>query len=583
MTRLSPTVKRRLQASLENLTAREAGRLYAIYALEADKKDIPVRDYPPVKELEAAFETRVAKSRRKPEETQVVTINNGFVYLRNILAATNEVFSHITIGVSFDNFRAMSGLLFLLHQDAMTEAIRGLKGRVIDNFPRAVEVYDYDRLLEWSKTDALRTLNDAGDQIYEAIPPEEKEEPLDPEVYERVAKQALDDAGLTAEEALQIAEATIEREKEERTGDEEFNAICDDLERRLQAGELVGGEGFYTNELDFPVLIVEGCIPAWAALRVAWRPYVRSRGLQIYDMRDWEEWSVELVDQVGANGESLSEGDLRKLAGDFYKDCRRRPWGKGLVAKPDLDDLVKLLTQSANPFLHLKPYDFGRVNWKAFSKNEVDWRGKSLESEPVATVASLNVLPDNVRRGEDFSHHDYMRSRYYPTIDSASRRAEISRNMAMFDRLETTRQPFTFDRKEDGELPLSDFMGIKFMTPFEQGVERLRRAKAATMAVDVAMKGISDRYFGGLPVALKELEEYLSMGKDYLASAEEVLSSWLEELPKWPWKIDVSGFRLDDVVANEELVETIIDQVTREARRAGRFTTESEDDLLGKE
>ena len=562
MTRLSPTVKKRLQASLENLTPREAGRLYAIYALEADKKDVFVRDYAPAKELATAFENRLARARGKPEERQAVTLYNGLVYLQNIFASANEHFSHMTIGVSFDNFRAMSGILFLLHQDAMTEAIRGLKGRVIDGFPRPVEVEDYDRLLEWAKTEALITLGQAAEFVFLGL---ESQEFID---------------SLQEREDLVARVASGESENlEDAFGDYVYDVMI----AKVQAGELVGGEGFWTNEIDYPVLIAEGCIPAWAALRVAWRPYVRSRGLQIYDSRHWKEWSVAMVDGVGANGQELSEGDLRKLVADFYKDCRRRPWGKGLIAKSDPDDLVKLLTQGATPFLHLKPYDFGRVNWEAFSKNEVDWRGKPIESEWVATVASLNALPDDLRQGEDLSSLDYLRERYYPTNGAGMRRLELSRNMAMFDRLETTRQPFTFDRKpEDGELPLSEVMGVKFMTPFEEGVERLRKAKAATLALDVAIQTISDRYFGGLPIITSDVAGYMTMGKDYLASAEDLLSSWLKELSEWPWKINVSAFRIDDVEADQDLANTIVAQVVAEARRQGRFT-ESEEELLGKE
>ena len=561
MTRLSPTVKKRLQASLGNLTAREAGRLYAIYALEADKKDIFVRDYAPVKELVAAFDGRLARARGKPEERQVVALYNGFVYLQNILVAANEIFSHMMLAISFDNFKAMSGLLFLLHQDAVTEAIRGLKGRLIDEFPRPVEVDDYDRLLEWAKTDAFVTLGQATEFVIFA---NESQEFID-SLSEREDLVAMVEGG----EADSLLDAL-------------GNYVYDQMVAKLEAGELVGGMGYYSPETE-TVLIAEGYLPAWAALRVAWRPYVRSRGLHIYDDRHWKQWSVELVDGIGANGEELDDDDLRKLVADFYKDCRRRPWGKGLVAKPDLDDLVKLLTQSTGPFLHLKPYDFGRVNWEAFSQNEVDWRGKSIESEWVATAGSLNALPADLRRGEDLSPLDYLRGRYYPTTGANFRRMEIQRSMAMFNRLETTRQPFTFDRNpEDGEIPLSELMGVKFMTPFEEGVERLRKAKASTLALDVALATLSDRYFGGLPIMLRELTGFLAMAKDYLASAEDILSSWLKELSDWPWKINVSTFNIDEVEADQDIADKIVGQVVTEARRQGRFT-ESEEELLGGE
>jgi len=67
MTRRVPaTLKKRLQANLENLTPKEAGRLLVIYANEALKKKSRVADYAPVKELFAAFDARVDKTRGKP-------------------------------------------------------------------------------------------------------------------------------------------------------------------------------------------------------------------------------------------------------------------------------------------------------------------------------------------------------------------------------------------------------------------------------------------------------------------------------------------------------------------------------------
>lgn len=535
--RIPRGLKKRLEDSLENLSPLEAARLHQIYIIEANKKGIAADDYPPRKELLQAWDQRLARSRGKPEEPQVVDDYNALAYLRNVARSAFDVLLEAVGYTALSATRNAWALLFLLHQDAVSEAARFYKARVADEFPLPVGVEDYDRLLAWLKTDALETVNDVTNTLLYAI-------------------------------------ARADGEAEGEVDEAEGERLFDELVAKVEAGELVGGPGVWTNDLDRPVLIEEGKIPAWVALRLVWRNYVRSRGLRVYDSLDLKPWSPDRVARVGLNGEPLDDKALLALAGDFYKDCRRRPWGKGLAPKPDLDDLVKLLTQSPNPFLHLKPFDFGAVDFEAFALNELDDDGEPYEFDWVAKVASLDALPEDFRRGEVFGSIDFYRDRYYPTTRPEERRADLARVGAMFDRLDTTRQPFTYDRAEEGEMTLSEFMGVEFVTAFEQSFNRLRQSRAEILSLRLAEKRISDRYFGGLPVLLdpSPVLNNLKAAEDFVETVNGTLAGWLEALAKWPWKIDLAPYRLDDVEPDEEVVEETVKLALHRARTQGGFS-----------
>lgn len=572
--RISPQMKKRLQASLETLTAKEAGRLFAIYAMEADKKDKDVVEYQPAKELRQAMEARVAKSRGKPTEAQAVNRFNGFVLLNHLWGVVNHSDGPaILLAFSSDTFRVMTAIIVLLQEDATVEMIRRIRATYAEG-PSPVTVDDYNRLIRWGETEELYSISEAANVIFEALDdrsPEEREAAF---AAIRAKTQARLDAG-------EITLDDLAKELQEGDDDPEFDAIVDDLVARLKAGELEGGEGFYVDDIGSPVLIEDGTMPAWVALRLTWRPYVRSRGLGIFDYADVAEWAPTFVDRIGRrDGKPVDDKELHKLAADFYKECRRRPWGKGLVAKPDVDDLVKLLTQSPNPFLHVKPFDFGRADWEAFSKVETDSNSEPYTSEPVATYASLGRLDDQVKAGADFGFGvGYRREKFYPVASLIWSKGERARIFAMMTRLDTTRQPFSYDRIEEGLMPMSDLMGMKFLTPLENQVENLRRVADQVASLKAALQTISDRYFGGLPILQKDPRELLDQIEDNVATAKRVLSQWVESLPRWPWEVDTSDLEVGEPEVDEDFAEDLVATFVNTARRLSRVM-EPEDKLF---
>lgn len=539
--RLPASLKKKLQASLQSLSAKEAGRLYVIYSHEADRKDVDIVDYGPAKELKEALNAQVLRSRGKPEEREAVNRYNGVVFLADLFNEINyEAGMTMRMAFALDAVQVQGRVFLLIQQDLTTEAIRKIRQAFADQ-PKPLTREEYDWLMEWSRSDL----------------------PID---FDSAAS-FIADPDLTGDY--------------DATYDEVYHATYDALVEKLQAGELVGGESIFDNELDTSILITDGTIPAWAALRMVWRQYVKGRGLRIYDMADYADFAPEMVDRVGGtNGDALDGDALKKLVADFYKDCRRRPWGKkGLVAKVDPDVLVKLLTQSENPLLHRNAPDLGRVDWAIFQKTEVDDDGKPFETNFAATVASLNQLDADFRKGYDFTPGFYQ-EQFYPTDMPVIARMNRDRLFRMMARLDTTRQPFTFDRKEEGMISMSDFIGVKFLTPFEQMIADLRRQNNAFASLKEAMKILSDRYFGGLPILLESVELPMKKTEEALESANSMLNIWLDIIQTYPWEIDVSDLRPGEPEIDQEFVDLLIEKLINAARHKSKIT-ESEALLLG--
>ena len=552
MSRLSPTVKKRLQANLGQLTAREAGRLLLIYLKEGAKKDKTWdgNGYPPIKELWAAFKERVDKSRGKPEEAEAVNTFNGLVFLEILLREINfGDFVGLAIAFASDSYRVMSLIAMLLSEDSTAQLIRFVKGDLVANTPKPVSREYYKRYQEWLPTEL----------------------------------EALTDAAQYAAEA-KVEDGEIEEDLEGEEYDRAYAAFV----AALEAGELVGGEALAHPDISSPILVEKGKLPAWAALRILWKPYLVDKGYRIADDRTFADWSPDFIDQAYTPAGELVEGDaLRRLAVAFYKDCRRRPWGKGLIAKPDPDDLVKLLTQSPNPFLHLYPADFGQVDWEAFRQSERNRRTyhkgeEPFELEPAATVASLTALSEKTGAPLTFIH-EWMEDRYYPTPSPEERRRDLARMLEMMSQLDTTRQPFTYGflQKTEDERSLSELLGVSFLTPLEKAVADLREQNNFAVSLRQALKVISDRYFGGLPVLVTDTEDLLVRAEDNLKIANEALKSWVERLSRWPWGVNTSSLEVGDPEIDDDLVEQIVEKMIDEAKAASRI--DNPDALLGKE
>ena len=553
MTRLSPQLKKRLKANLGQLTAREAGRLLLIYIQEAQKKNKTWDDngYPPRKELWDAFQERVDRSKGKPEFAEAVNTFNGLVFLERLIEVMSfGEFVSFATAFSFDSFRVMTRIGLLLQEDSTTQLIRFVKGDLVYASPKPVSREYYARYNEWLPTELMD--------------------------FWEVAQYIVD---------AKIEEGDLQTEE----GDPEYDRLHETLITMLRAGELQGGEALAHPDIFSPILVEKGKLPAWAALRILWKPYLVDKGYRIADEATFADWSPDFIDQVYTPAGELVEGDaLRRLAGDFYKDCRRRPWGKALVAKPDLDDLVKLLVQSPNPFLHIYPADFGLVDWEAFRGSERNRRTYHRDEEPfelesAATVAGLTAVSAKLWKPFSFLR-EWNEDRYYPTSSPEDRRRDLARSLAMMAQLDTTRQPFTYgwmQKPEADTMSLSELLGVNFLTPLEEAVASLRTQNNFAVSIRQALKVISDRYFGGLPVLTADAEYPLIRGEDYLKTTNEALNSWVGRLSRWPWGVNTSSLEVADPEIDDDLVEQIVEKMIAEAK--GRSRIDNPDALLGKE
>lgn len=552
MTRLSPQLKKRLKANLGQLTAREAGRLLLIYVQEAAKKNNTWGDeYPPIKELWAAFKERVDKAKEGPDREKATNAYNGLVFLQRVISEINfGDFSGLTVAFAFDSFRALTRIGLLLQEDSTTQLIRFVKSDLVYTSPKPVSREYYKQYQEWLPTELMD--------------------------FWEVAQYIVD---------TKIEEGDLQTEE----GDPEYDRLHETLITMLQAGELQGGEALAHPDIFSPILVEKGKLPAWAALRILWKPYLVDKGYRIADEATFADWSPDFIDQVYTPAGELVEGDaLRRLAGDFYKDYRRRPWGKGLIAKPDLDDLVKLLTQSPNPFLHIYPADFGLVDWEAFQKSERNRRTyhtgeEPFELEPAATVAGLTAMSAKLWKPFNFLR-EWNEDRYYPTSSPEDRRRDLARSLEMMAQLDTSRQPFTYgwmQKPEADTMSLSELLGVNFLTPLEEAVAQLRRQNNFAVSLRQALKVISDRYFGGLPLLIGDAEEPILRGESDLKVANEALERWVGRLSRWPWGVNTSSLEVGDPEIDEEIVDMIIEKILSQVKARG--TTGDPDALLGKE
>lgn len=620
MTRRVPaTLKKRLQANLENLTPKEAGRLWIIYANEALAKKMRVADYLPINELGRAFDTRVDKARGKPEEKKAADAYKGLFFLAGLFETVNIEGPHLFMETAFAAYGVKMSILMLVHEDAVSTVFTRVRDTLLKK-PQPVTKVDFDRAVDWTNTDCPVTLADIAEGILDAdegdvmlpgvavprIPHDFKmqfflltEDDYWNKHFARDVWGSLDEYSIknrdlrrawAEDQGDRFLQDTFagdpaalddwvdgrdrryfgfsEDDRKQRLAD-----IVADLVAKVKAGELVGGDALVADDLFAPVLIDDGMIPAWAALRVLWRPYVTNRDYRVLERATTREDAPWLVDVIRhRDGSPLSAGELRDLVAGFLKACRGRPWGKKLPAKPDLDALAGFLTQSANPLLHVAAPDLGQVDIKTWAKHDADGL-TTWQIAPAATSASLNAAGLGYDWGESWVA-DYFHVENSPGPERMNTRHII----AMMDTLAVNRQPFTYRRKEDEEeglIPLSDFLGIELLTPLESAVRGYRAVADKLASIRAALDAVADRYFDGLPVLDNSQTRYLKEAEGYLAEAGEGLRYWLDRLTRYPWQVDTTTLDPGEPEADEETVEAIVESWLRDTRDRTRIKDET--------
>ena len=165
-TTIPRTLKKKLQASLANLTPRQSGRLFLILFLEALDKGYYPLDHPPLKELEAAWDKRLAQaeavsSRDHEAYRRELSLFNGWLFLRSLVGMANMTAGADVWGLLYKVQFAWNRIDRLLLVDSFSEAARKVADFINgETSPKPASREEYARLTAWAEEEALEPLFD---------------------------------------------------------------------------------------------------------------------------------------------------------------------------------------------------------------------------------------------------------------------------------------------------------------------------------------------------------------------------------------------------------------------------------------
>lgn len=596
---MTPTIprnlKKKLQASLENLTPRQAGRLALILFDEATSKGIPPTDYSPMKDLDAAQVKRLDRVGHKDPEAyrREARLYNGYIFLRSLVGMANLRASSEVWRLYFKAFLAWQQIDRLLLTDTFSEVARlvatQLTGDTIYSPPRPASREEYARLTAWAKEEALDPLESVVEFMVEEWLEGQHFETLSPPlevIQDFNVTQGETDPAAVLYENEHNRRAWAEAEGDRLLG-EVFAGNRDDLEAwvksgdyvkdtdrqaehakkaeffdrlvaMLEAGELEGGLSVSPQNSYNEVLLEAGTIPAWVALRAVWGDWLYNRGYRLHDTAVIHPKAFDGVNTVYRleDGETLADDDLAAVAGDFLADCKKRPWGRNLPAPKavDLAALAFFLNLVETPLLAGEAPDLGRVDWEAFKKSEKDAFFGDGEPYPVATVRSLKA------KIADYSDRTYFLEDYYPTDKAEERRRDLAQSVRLLNSMRVSHRAFTSPKRED-LTGLADFLGVEFSTPLEEAVAFLGRVFGDLATFRRAYDLLSEEYFGGLPLLDTHTRENLDQAEFALSAAEAHLADWLKTLEGPMWNVDTTSLKLVKPDFDEDLARREADMI----------------------
>ncbi|OPZ34539.1 MAG: hypothetical protein BWY98_01037 [Tenericutes bacterium ADurb.BinA155] len=597
--RLSKTMKKKLEASLENLTARQAGRLFLIYAnetFEDESLQIPVSEYPPVVELYNAWQRRVdsAMSKKSEDGTQTIAAYNGFLSLTNLIKKANQIADSdlwrlYTLAIS-------KGALIdqLMVRDSHSELARITVSQFTEDAPRPLSWEDYNKAAEWYEGYSPEDLEELANELtgeytrrqgYEIleVPDEFLKKISTPEVEysgedEEVRRKWVESEGEDSILKKHFAgdEARLEAWKQ-HGGSPEFNGrewdtmadeILDDLINKVKSGELEGGlcVGFVNHweftpvkgwALEDPDYTANIFVPAWNALRSIWIGWLYDKGIYRGDEKrveaDWPDILESFYDIDG----NLDADRITDKAKEFYLECRKKTWGTDLIDsdKVDFAELGRFLCTDASPLMGYYAPDLGTVKVREFEKVE----GKDPFLGPTqtagdswyyATLRGLRKIAEELGTDQERVGRNFVREFYYPTDNPRNKRDTISNLIRRMNQLRVSHRPFTY--KEKGKREISSFLGLDFYTPLEVAIREFGGVFDDVETFKMTYDLISQELFDGIPVLSPVLRDRLEGVEEALKVTEKVLNDWLDLLSEDIWNVDTSSLRLVKTGPNEK-------------------------------
>ena len=590
MTRLSNASKKKLEASLENLTARQAGRLFLIYSNEYHESDSTggVWEYPPNKELADAWDKRVkaAKSKGGPIEEEAVAAYNGFMALTNLIQEANRI-------ADSDLWRLYAlaigqGSLIdrLLLEDSYSDLTRVIIAQFTEDAPRPLSWEDYEKAAEWYEGYSPVDLEDLADELtgdytrrqgYEIleVPYEFLKKISTPEVEyagedEDIRRKWVESEG---EDAILTKYFAGDKDRLEswkkHGGHPEFNGrewdamaneINDRLVDKVITGELEGGVCFglekhweFVPALNWdrqdPDNTDRLFVPAWNALRAIWISWLYDKGIFRGDEKRVDKNSPDIMETFYNVDGTLQEDQITEKAKEFYLECRKKTWGGDLIdgGKVNFSGLGRFLCADDSPLLGYYAPDLGTVNVKEFHEAEGDdpFMGSSDTAGDVwyyATIRGLRKIADELGTTPEMVGKNFVREFYYPTDDPEEKRETISTLLRRMGQLRTSHRPVSW--KEKNKRDISSFLGQEFHSPLERAIRNIGEVFDDVETFKLTYELLSQEFFDGIPILAPVLRDRLEGIEEALKITEDSLNQFIDILSNDLWNVDTSSLHL---------------------------------------
>ena len=597
--RLPKTLKKKLEASLENLTARQAGRLFLIYANECLSGDSfeNVTEYPPAVDLMKAWDKRVKAAQTKGGDiqTQTLAAYNGFLTLTNIIRQANNTADSDLWRLYTLVIGQGSRIDRLLLEDSYSDLTRVIISQFTEDAPRPLSWEDYDKAAEWYEGYSTEDLEELSHYLTEDYSDRQGYTPL--EVPEEFLKAISTPEVNYQGEDEDIRRKWVESEGEDliltkyfagdkdrleawkqHGGSPEFNGLewdtmaeglLDRMVNMVISGELEGGLCFALdshwsgvpalgwNRKD-PDNTAELYVPAWNALRSIWISWLYDEGIfRGDDGRVDKNWPDMIDSFYDAEG-TLEEDRLTEKAKKFYQDCQKKPWGSELIPadKVDFVFLARFLcTDTTSPLMGFYAPDLGTVKMKAFHEAESDdaFMGPKEKAGDVwyyATLRGLRKIAADLGTDPDKVGYNSVREFYYPTDNPETKRRNLSTLISRMNQFRVSHRPFTF--KEKNKREISSYLGLKFYTPLEAAIRDFGQVFDAVDTFKMIYDLISQELFEGIPVLSPYYRDRLVGVEEALKVTESNLNQWIEKLSADIWNVDTSSLRLVKNGPNEK-------------------------------
>lgn len=585
--RIPGQLKRKLEASLESLTPREAARLRLIYTYEAFRKGEGREVYPPIQELDDAWKKRVEKARVKGDLKEVEKYK-AYHFLAILAEKATEAATTFLLALIVDAVPAIRNLQTLLMIESFSTVMTTIVETFDEGVPWPVAPDVYDRVVKWIEDDMLLDVDEGVNEVFEnwlhenftllevpaafvkanADPDEGETEAIRrqwvaAEGKDKVLREYFKGSPDLLDEWLQMGGYA---DVSQVDYDAKWEEIREAFYGMIQAGQLVACDAvFMSGAAEEAIPLVDGKLPVWAVLRYVWASWLYDNQCQATQVPIPTPGTVHGRHPVSRwrDGSAVEGEALVALVVALVEDCRSRPWGMGIKPSSDIDfpRLAAFLTEDVYTTIAQAAPDLGLVDFEVVKTSER--RPRELEAMTAVTIGSLKRVD---ARFDDWG--DFYRSQFYPTTDHERRAKTLAFVFELLQRAQGVKRNLGAVFLRD-DLSLDALFPEDFVTGLRRDFKAIGEGFRGLEEWRIAFKRLSDDYFGRLPLVHSALTKIEQNFESELTSAEETLDRWLKQFP--PRYYDVSSLRLTKPAPREETVKQLVDIVLRQTRYVTGF------------